>query len=221
MSSSSGVHYTSVEDFHETSLRIAVSCLAVTLLASVSRGGAQVAQGQSHFGSYGGGPFDVVNLGSLNASFKIPIVHKNGRGLPFVYDLICSSSVWRPVTSGGTKSWTPAPNWGWTSNWGGVSGYLNYSLFDIYCYDNLGHQTGVTHTYSGWTYHDPWTGQNESRILLAVLQPSLKFPIGHQPAIFADSRYSPLTDSRGGSCDSCLRPRAGNANVDLGAGHRI
>ena len=45
---------------------------------------AQVATGTPPFGSFGGGPFDTVNLGNLNVHFGIPVVNKAGRGMPCV-----------------------------------------------------------------------------------------------------------------------------------------
>jgi len=137
-------------------------CLAVALIVLAIPSASQVATGKSDFGSYGGGPFDVVDLGNLNTSFTIPIVHKNGRGLPFIYDLIYNSSVWYPVTSGSTTSWTPVTNWGWTSTWGGVSGYLTYSAPITYCYDGQGHPDGETVYYQNWVYHDPWSGKTHA-----------------------------------------------------------
>src|ERR1041384_1854178 len=49
--------------------------------------------GTPPFGSFGGRP-DVINLANLNAHLSIPILHKAGRGLNFVYDLTYDSSVW-------------------------------------------------------------------------------------------------------------------------------
>src|ERR1700722_8733380 len=82
-----------------------------------------VAPGTPAFGSFGGGPFDTLNLGNLNVHFVIPIRQKAGRGTPFTYSLVYDSSIWAPITSSGTQSWQPsntAPNntlpnsyWGW------------------------------------------------------------------------------------------------------------
>jgi RHS repeat-associated protein len=73
---------------------------------------AQVATGSPPFGSYGGGP-DTINLANLNAHIDVPVLWKAGRGMPFTYDLTYDSSIWTPVTSGTTKVWQPAENWGW------------------------------------------------------------------------------------------------------------
>src|SRR5579859_4636137 len=73
---------------------------------------AQVQRGTPAFGSFGGGP-DVINLGNLNVRLAIPILHKPGRGRNLNYDVTYDSSVWSPVTSGGTTTWQPDALWGW------------------------------------------------------------------------------------------------------------
>jgi YD repeat-containing protein len=139
----------------QTRLHSLLLLFTVALLAGICLGQAP-ASGPQPFGSFGGGTFDSVNLGNLNVSFTVPTVHKAGRGLPFNYDLTYANSVWYPVVVSGTKSWTPVANWGWQSSWAASTGYLTNSLFTSYCYDNMGHQTGVHYTYSGWNYHDPF-----------------------------------------------------------------
>ncbi len=47
--------------------------------------------GSSPFQSYGGGPFDRVNLSSLNIHYDIPVFSKAGRRLPFFYMLVTCS----------------------------------------------------------------------------------------------------------------------------------
>jgi hypothetical protein len=97
---------------------VSALCVMPILLALVQASLAQVATtqvstGTPPFSSLGGGPFDVVNLGNLNVHFSIPVLHKAGRGMPFTYDLSYDSSIWTPVTSGGTTTWKHASNWGW------------------------------------------------------------------------------------------------------------
>jgi RHS repeat-associated protein len=128
--------------------------LTAVLLSGICFGQAPTS-GPQPFGSFAGGPFDSVNLGNLNVSFTVPIVHKAGRGLPFTYDLSYANSIWSPVLVSGTTSWTPAANLGWLSNWAGATGYMTFGAFTTYCYDNMGHQTGVHYFYSGFNYHDP------------------------------------------------------------------
>ena len=67
--------------------------LFVALLSQIAP--AQVATGTPPYGSFGGGPFDTVNLGNLNVNFVIPVFHKAGRGTPFTYDLSYDSSIGR------------------------------------------------------------------------------------------------------------------------------
>ena len=99
--------------------------VAIVLLTALAS--AQISTGTPPFGSFGGGPFDTVNLGNLNVHFTIPILHKAGRGVPFVYDLSYDSSIWYQGTSGGTTQWTPTANWGWTSNSYAVLGNVGTS----------------------------------------------------------------------------------------------
>src|SRR5205807_573738 len=67
---------------------------------------AQVTTGSPPFSSLTGGP-DVINLGNNNVHWAVPVLHKPGRGTDFSYDLAYDSSVWYPVTSGSTTTWTP------------------------------------------------------------------------------------------------------------------
>src|SRR2546422_5232119 len=86
--------------------------LIIYLLALTENSSAQVPTGTPPFGSFGGGP-DVINLANLNSHITIPVLHKPGRGTNFNYDMSYDSSVWYPVTSGGTTTWQPVQNWGW------------------------------------------------------------------------------------------------------------
>src|SRR5258708_7398625 len=88
------------------------SCTFLFILLIVSVAHAQVATGTPPFGSFGGGP-DAIDLANLNSHISIPVLHKPGRGTNFTYDLSYDSSVWYPVTSGGTTTWQPVQNWGW------------------------------------------------------------------------------------------------------------
>ncbi len=108
--------------FRKTTLAGAV--LAFVLVANVVF--AQVPTGTPPYSSLGGGPFDVVNLGNLNVHFAVPVLHKEGRGQSFTYDLSYDNSVWYPVTTGGTTTWTPVTNWGWRGQTEVATGYLAY-----------------------------------------------------------------------------------------------
>lgn len=132
---------------------------ALLPLASI----AQVSTGKPAFGSFGGGPFDTVNLGNLNAYFSIPIVDKAGRGLPFVYNLVYNSSVWSPVNTSGASVWTPAQSFGWSGQTAVVTGYMRYHEKTI-----IGRIRGVggiwyscpTELYSNFVYTDPFGVQH-------------------------------------------------------------
>ena len=129
--------------------------VAAIMLLSVA-GFAQVATGAPPFGSFGGGPFDTVNLGNLNVHFSVPVVHKAGRGMPFTYDLSYDSSIWTPVTSGSTTTWQPTFNWGWMAAWaGGSVAYITYKEILSYCYIDM-HHNGDTYYIGNFVYHDPW-----------------------------------------------------------------
>ncbi len=99
---------------------------------ATSPASAQVATGTPPFGSFGGGP-DVINLANLNAHITIPVLHKAGRGTNFTYDLSFDSSVWYPVTSGGTTSWQAVGNWGWRGQTEVTTGYVTAKTHTIYC----------------------------------------------------------------------------------------
>lgn len=93
----------------------------------------QVATGTPPFGSFGGGPFDTVNLGNLNIHLSVPIRHKAGRGIPFSYDLNYDNSVWYPAGVSGSQVWTPVYNWGWRAVTEMAVGYMSYSSFSGIC----------------------------------------------------------------------------------------
>lgn len=127
-------------------LFIAIATLCVAHVSC-----AQVTTGTPPFGSFGGGP-DVINLGNLNAHITVPILHKAGRGTNFTYDLSYDSSVWYPVTSGSTTTWTPALNFGWRAQTEIATGYISFTTISTYqrvppCY--------ITQ-YTNFVYHDPF-----------------------------------------------------------------
>ena len=107
----------------------------------------QPATGVPAFGSFSGGPFDVVNNSNLNVHFEIPIINKAGRGTPFAYTLTYDSSVWYPT--GGV--WMPVNNWGWKAATAvALTGHVSYGSSPQSC---LG--TNFT-VYAGWGYYDPY-----------------------------------------------------------------
>src|SRR5882724_11555705 len=129
--------------------------LLVVLLGITGFSLSQVKTGTPPFGSFGGGPFDAINLGNLNVHFAVPIIHKAGRGLPLNYDLSFDSSVWYTVGVSGNQVWQPVGNWGWSSAWAGTTGDITRSANTVPCYDGQGHQNGATTTISNFAYHDP------------------------------------------------------------------
>ena len=108
----------------------------------------QVPTGTPPRGSYGGAPFDVVNLGNLNVHFLIPILHKTGRGIPFAYDLAYNNSIWYPVTSNGVTSWKAVNLWGWQGLGPVVFPYVSYSV----TYSTGTCWVGSPASYQQWTY---------------------------------------------------------------------
>lgn len=103
------------------------SLLGLLLVATINVG--QVATGTPPFASFGGGPFDTVNLGNLNVHFAIPLIHKAGRGLPFNYDLSYDNSVWYPVGLSPNQNWQPVFNWGWRAQTEMTTGYVTGAFF--------------------------------------------------------------------------------------------
>ncbi len=134
-----------------TRLHPLILTVIAVLLCGTSIG--QVAIGTPRFGSFGGGPFDTVNLGNLNVHFAIPVVHKVGRGLPFDYDLKNDTSVWYPVGVSGSQTWTPVGNWGWRGWTESSMGYVSYQHGSTKCPPNWTQVEPVVNTY---VYHDPW-----------------------------------------------------------------
>lgn len=127
----------------------------IILGAGIASG--QVATGTPPFGSFGGGPFDTVNLGNLNVHFAIPVLHKAGRGMPFTYDLSYDGSVWTPVVSGGVTQWQPANNWGWTGSTGVATGYMTSSTTTTTCWSfngSMRYPSGTSTRTSNFVYHD-------------------------------------------------------------------
>lgn len=127
----------------------------VVLLTSSWVSFGQVATGTPQFASFGGGPFDIINLGNLNVHFAVPILHKAGRGVDFSYDLSYDSSVWYPVVLNGNSSWQPVVNWGWRGPTEMSSGYVTFTqgAGSPSCFVG-GTSFGMQFTESNWTYHD-------------------------------------------------------------------
>jgi RHS repeat-associated protein len=135
-------------------LRRALTLLAIFTLSAAHPSLAQVHTGTPRFGNFGGGP-DIINLGNLNSHLDIPVLHKNGRGLPFDFKFVFDSSVWAPVSVNGSKAWQPSSNWGWGT--GGTDiGQVTYTVTvtTIHCII-AGHTFSAQQTtWSNWSYID-------------------------------------------------------------------
>jgi RHS repeat-associated protein len=151
---------------------------------------AQVSIGTPAFSSIGGGPSDAINLGNLNAHLVIPVLHKAGRGVPFIYDLVYDSSIWTPVVSGGVKQWQPNSNWGWSTDAAPLVGYVTVS--ETTSTSGSGSCTMTTYTYSNYVYHDklgathPFSGTSYERFQ----------PCSHPPFL-TSNLVSTATDGSG------------------------
>jgi hypothetical protein len=140
-----------------------ILCIAVLTLSFSRAGVAQVSIGTPQFGTFGGGPLDIVNLGNLNVNFTIQTVHKAGRGTAFTHnDLIYNSSIWTPTGVSGSQTWIPATNFGWTglSPTGAAWVSYTYSFWTGQC-GNFGQQQYSESQYNNYTYHD-LTGTSHS-----------------------------------------------------------
>lgn len=139
--------------------------LVTVVLAGVSAG--QVTPGAPPFASMGGGPFDSVDLGNLNAYVVFPVRHKAGRGTDFDYKLSYDSSVWYPVGSSGSQSWqlvssTSLPGWKGLSPAG--QSYIGYTMAysSGQCYNGSGYNNWQVWSYSSFYYVDQKAGVRHS-----------------------------------------------------------
>ena len=137
-------------------------CFAIFLLLALLTPAQLSAQGPTtgtpSFASFGGGP-DVINLANLNTHLSIPVLNKNGRGIPFSYNLGYDSSVWYPAGVSGSQNWQPttATNWGWTTSMP-LGGSINHTLSISSGHVCKGEGGQITYfyvyTYSNWSYWD-------------------------------------------------------------------
>jgi hypothetical protein len=113
----------------------------------------QVSTGKPPLGSFSSGP-DVINLGNLNIHFDFPVIHKNGRGMPFDYILGFDNSVWTPTNVSGVLKWQPTSNFGWRAITEAAVGYVSYTQVRITCIDpDTFRQFPATQRYN-YQYHD-------------------------------------------------------------------
>ena len=131
--------------------------LTVLIFLASSAAFAQPTIGLPPFGSFSGGPFDVVNNANLNVHFGIPIINKAGRGIAFDYTVTYDSSVWSTKSSSGASAWTPvtSTNWGWgnlTQASQDLIGYVTYRTTQPQCGPNPNYWM---YQYDNFVYYDP------------------------------------------------------------------
>ena len=96
--------------------------LCFLLVFGVSLLSAQVQTGLYPYGSFDNLGADTIDRGSLNVHLSIPVVNKQGRGVPFQYQLVYDGLVWTPVGSEGSQTWTAAVGWGLRGQLNGSQG---------------------------------------------------------------------------------------------------
>jgi YD repeat-containing protein len=174
----------------------------------------QVKTGIPPFNSFGGGPFDTINLGNLNVHFAVPIVHKAGRGIPFDYDLTYDNSVWYPVGSSGNQVWTPVTAYGWQGLSPAGAESITYTLTNASgnCGPE-GQNTWQSWEYSNFVYKDK-LGVNHSFSIDTKLFNSPNQlgcpPNGPEPATAV-----PTTAADGSGYTMTVIPGTNNASVSL------
>src|SRR5437763_341706 len=119
------------------------------------------ATGTPPFGSFGGGLLDILNLANLNDQVSASVFTRNGRGVPFYYNLKYDTSVWYPVGSSGNQTWQPLQNWGLIAQTEAATGKIisEHYPYDCYTYISLNNRwvlTGHRDTYNWDDYVDPW-----------------------------------------------------------------
>src|SRR3984885_1432892 len=156
-----------------------------------------VATGTPAFGSFGGSPFDTVNLGNLNVHLTIPVLHKAGRGIPFSYDLSYDTSIWTTVTSNGITQWQPVDYWGWRAVTEVVSGWVSWSFTQTDCPPSGREKGGTESIWSNWIYHDRFGVAHHFPGVAVVTTNSCGTSAGGMNAIATDGSGYTLTTSTG------------------------
>lgn len=116
---------------------------------------AQTATGAQPLGSITSGP-DAINLGNLNIHYAFPVFSRPGRGINFTYVLTYDNSIYQPIVSGSTTTWTPVTNFGWRGQTEVATGYVAEKSFTTTCFISGTHDFGGSTTTTGYTYHDPF-----------------------------------------------------------------
>jgi RHS repeat-associated protein len=111
-----------------------------SLLAAASVSAQNPGTGTYPFSNLDSFGFDSINPGNLNVHFTIPIVNKQGRGLPFQYSLVFDGLIWTPAGSLGSQVWTPDASFGLHGHLlnDGYKGFLSYTSVSRKCFDDPG-----------------------------------------------------------------------------------
>lgn len=168
---------------------------ALLFLPMIAR--AQVQTGTPPFGTFGGGP-DIIDLANLNSQLVVPVLNKQGRGMPLVFNITHDSSIWVSVPSGSSKVWQPVKfKWGWNTTEANV-GTVTFSESIVqtpeFC-DNGVERFVVSTNYFNWVYTDG-------------------FNIAH-PFLYASSD---VTDDQ---CTNMITTDPGDGIADDGSGYQI
>ncbi len=133
-----------------------ICVLAVCLFATLALYGQAPGTGFYPFSSFENRGFDSINLGNLNTHFEVPIVKKQGRGLPFNYSLVYDGLIWSPVTASGLTTWQPSTGWGLTGqlNESGIVGYITNSVTYSGCSVPQYYGIVLSYTEDNYVYHD-------------------------------------------------------------------
>ncbi len=124
------------------------------LLLSASLVYGQVTPGTPPLGSFGGGPFDTINLGNLDVHFAIPILQKAGRGLSMSDALTYDTSIWSPGIMNGQPTWTNVTNWGWQNLYGNFPVVSYGVVFSTGACGIMGQSQYSKWEYTNFVYHD-------------------------------------------------------------------
>jgi RHS repeat-associated protein len=175
---------------------------AMFIIVGTGVSSGQVATGTPPFGSFGGGPFDILNLGNLNVHFAIPVVNKTGRGLPFAYNLSYDSSIWTPVTSSGVTTWQPDSNWGWIPQTDASLGRVTESTTNIPCLNPL-YPPGLKYLpgpfYTNYAYRDSFNVAHPFNIQVKLGACGQTSPLPATAVATDGSGYTISTSGLGGT----------------------
>src|SRR6266567_1746783 len=92
-------------------------------------------------GSQPFGTFDAVNNANLDVHFAVPVLVKNGRGIPFNLLQNFDSLIWEPLVVNGSTVWTPVDKWGWRGVTEALAGKVTYSTTQQTCSTDGKHYT--------------------------------------------------------------------------------